>query len=116
MEAVPRVCSLPAHGSNEGAGRFNITARSASRPSGEWRDDDYDVLADGEAVGPLHSWFWGLAYIPPGQDAEAAMAAVEDFSSTTWTNSHARRSLPRNFSLVPWYDHPVQFERVQFSS
>jgi hypothetical protein len=24
---------------------------SASRPSGEWNDDDYDVLADGEVVG-----------------------------------------------------------------
>jgi hypothetical protein len=25
---------------------------SASRPSGEWNDDDYDVLADGVVVGP----------------------------------------------------------------
>jgi hypothetical protein len=24
---------------------------SASRPSGQWSDDDYDVLADGEVVG-----------------------------------------------------------------
>jgi hypothetical protein len=26
---------------------------SASRPSGEWKDDDYDVLADGVAVGRI---------------------------------------------------------------
>jgi hypothetical protein len=26
---------------------------SASRPSGEWNDDDFDVLADGEAVGRI---------------------------------------------------------------
>ena len=26
---------------------------SASRPSGEWNDDDYDVLADGVAVGQI---------------------------------------------------------------
>ena len=26
---------------------------SASRPSGEWNDDDYDVLANGEAVGRM---------------------------------------------------------------
>jgi hypothetical protein len=26
---------------------------SASRPSGEWRDDDYDMLAQGEAVGRI---------------------------------------------------------------
>jgi hypothetical protein len=41
---------------------------SASRPSGEWNDDDYDVLADGAVVGrTFHanaapvgaSWMWG---------------------------------------------------------
>jgi hypothetical protein len=26
---------------------------SASRPSGEWSDDDYDVLADGVVVGRM---------------------------------------------------------------
>jgi hypothetical protein len=26
---------------------------SASRPSGEWSDDDYDVLADGIVVGRI---------------------------------------------------------------
>jgi hypothetical protein len=26
---------------------------SASRPSGKWNDDDYDVLADGEVVGRI---------------------------------------------------------------
>ena len=26
---------------------------SASRPSGEWNDDDFDVLADGEVVGRI---------------------------------------------------------------
>jgi hypothetical protein len=26
---------------------------SASRPSGEWNDDDYDVLADGVVVGRI---------------------------------------------------------------
>jgi hypothetical protein len=25
----------------------------ASRPSGEWSDDDFDVLADGEVVGRI---------------------------------------------------------------
>jgi hypothetical protein len=27
---------------------------SASRPSGEWKDEDYDVLADGKAVGRIY--------------------------------------------------------------
>jgi len=26
---------------------------SASRPSGQWNDDDFDVLADGEVVGRI---------------------------------------------------------------
>jgi hypothetical protein len=44
---------------------------STSRPSGEWSDDDYDVLADGVAVGRIMkaaaapvgtSWMWMLAF------------------------------------------------------
>jgi len=44
---------------------------SASRRSGEWSDDDYDVLADGKVVGRIMkaatkpadaSWLWTLAY------------------------------------------------------
>jgi len=66
---------------------------SASRPSGEWNDDDCDVLVDGFVVGrifqpkaaPVGSpWMWRLAFdfrgdrTPThGYDAtrEAAMAA-----------------------------------------
>ena len=44
---------------------------SASRLSGEWSDDDYDVLADGIVVGRIMKaavapvgtpWLWTLAY------------------------------------------------------
>src|SRR5262249_4540410 len=44
---------------------------SASRPSGHWYDDDYDVLCEGEVVGRIFKsaaapvgtpWFWTLAY------------------------------------------------------
>ena len=44
---------------------------SASRPSGEWNDDDYDVLADGAVVGRIMKaaaapvaapWMWTLAF------------------------------------------------------
>ena len=66
---------------------------SASRPSGEWSDDDYDVLAEGKAVGRIFKsaaspvgtpLFWTLAYAhledrtpTHGYEAtrEAAMAA-----------------------------------------
>jgi len=44
---------------------------SASRPSGEWNEDDYDVLADGVVVGRIFKvhaapagtpWMWTLAF------------------------------------------------------
>jgi hypothetical protein len=44
---------------------------SASRPSGEWSDDDFDVLYDGVVVGRImkaaavpvgQSWMWTLAF------------------------------------------------------
>jgi hypothetical protein len=44
---------------------------STSRPSGEWDDDDFDVLADGVVVGRIMkaaavpvgmSWMWTLAF------------------------------------------------------
>ena len=44
---------------------------SASRPSGEWNDDDFDVLVDGVVVGRIMksaavpvgmSWTWTLAF------------------------------------------------------
>jgi hypothetical protein len=44
---------------------------SASRPSGEWNEDDYDVLADGVVVGRIFkakaapvgsAWTWTLAF------------------------------------------------------
>ena len=44
---------------------------SASRPSGEWSDDDYDVLCEGAVVGRIMKaaaapvgtpWLWTLAY------------------------------------------------------
>ena len=44
---------------------------STSRPSGEWNDDDFDVLADGAVVGRImkvHAapegspWMWTLAF------------------------------------------------------
>jgi hypothetical protein len=60
---------------------------SASRPSGEWNDDDFDVLANGAVVGRIFTanaapvgppWMWTLAFTPThGYEAtrEAAMAA-----------------------------------------
>ena len=44
---------------------------SANRPSGQWNDDDFDVVADGVVVGRFFkvnaspvvtSWMWTLAF------------------------------------------------------
>jgi hypothetical protein len=44
---------------------------SASRPSGQWNDDDYDVLADGVVLGRIFNsaaspvgtpWMWTLLF------------------------------------------------------
>ena len=44
---------------------------SASRPSGKWNDDDYDVLTGGKVVGRIFNsaaspvgspWMWTLAF------------------------------------------------------
>jgi hypothetical protein len=51
------------------ADQLILKRASLSRSSGEWNDDDYDVLCAGEVVGriykrtaagPERNWFWGL--------------------------------------------------------
>jgi len=70
---------------------------SASRPSGEWDDDDFDVLADGVVVGrimkteaaPVGSpWMWTLAFghhedrTPTHGYAESREAAMAAFAKS----------------------------------
>ena len=52
-------------------GQLVLKRASASRSSGEWSDDDYDVLADGMVVGRIMKaaaapvgmpWLWTLAF------------------------------------------------------
>jgi hypothetical protein len=38
---------------NAGMADLILKRASASRPSGEWNDDDFDVLADGTVVGRI---------------------------------------------------------------
>ena len=50
---------------------LTLKRASASRPSGEWNDDDFDVLADDTVVGRImkaaaapvdQPWLWTLAF------------------------------------------------------
>ena len=72
---------------------LTLKRASANRPSGDWNDDDFDVLADGVVVGRIMkaaavpvgmSWMWTLAFghdedgVPTcgyAATREAAMAA-----------------------------------------
>jgi len=69
---------------------------SASRPSGEWNDDDFDVLAEGVVVGPYSqracgahrlAGMWTLAFgyhedRPPHGYAETREAAMAAFAKS----------------------------------
>jgi hypothetical protein len=55
---------------------LTLKRASASRPSGQWQDEDYDVLADGKVVGRIYEdahlstppdmrWFWSVTSIWP---------------------------------------------------
>jgi hypothetical protein len=94
-------------------GSLILKRASASRPSGEWNDDDFDVLADGTVVGrilrvhaaPVGSpWMWTLAFgyqedrVPTHGYAatrEEAMAAFAKTWRREWKESNAgpRRDL-----------------------
>jgi hypothetical protein len=77
---------------------------SASRSSGEWSDDDFDVLADGDVVGRIFKvhpapfgtpWMWTLAFGHhedrwPTQGYEASREAAMAAFAKSW-----RRQWPR---------------------
>jgi hypothetical protein len=72
---------------------------STSRSSGEWSDDDYDVLADGDVVGRIFKvhaapvgmpwlWtlarhcFWGIIVVPVGPMPVVWMMTSPSFAQT----------------------------------
>ena len=77
---------------------------SASRPSGQWKDEDYDVLADGNVVGRIYEdasaptppdmrWFWSIMIVParPGVTNGAAATREEAMAKFRegWTKAKA---------------------------
>jgi hypothetical protein len=60
-----------------------------SRSSGQWQDEDYDVLADGKVVGRIYEdasastptelrWFWSITEIVPASSATHGHAATRE--------------------------------------
>jgi hypothetical protein len=73
---------------------------SASRPSAEWNDDDYDVLTDDEVVGRIFNanaasmgslWMW--AFLFPHQEGRTpthGYAATREAAMATFAKSWRR--------------------------
>jgi hypothetical protein len=58
--------------------QITLRLASASRSSGQWQDEDYDVLVDGKVVGRIYEnasvsappdmrWFWSVTAIAPAR-------------------------------------------------
>ena len=88
-----------AHAESGMAQPLILKPASASRPSGEWNDDDYDVLADGAVVGRImkaaaapvdQPWMWTLAFgqhedrAPTHGYAATREAAMAAFAKSWW--------------------------------
>jgi hypothetical protein len=73
---------------------------SASRPSGEWNDDDYDVLCNGVVVGRIMQvaavpvgllWMWSLAFgHQEDRTPTHGYAATRDAAMTAFAKSWRR--------------------------
>jgi hypothetical protein len=83
--------------SGRSTGQLILKRASASRLSGQWKDDDFDVLADGVVVGRIlkanaapvgSSWMWALAFgfhedrTPTHGFAETREAAMAAFAKS----------------------------------
>jgi hypothetical protein len=62
---------------------------NASRPSGQWQDEDYDVRADGNVVGRIYDngsagtppdmrWFWSVMVVPATPGVTNGTAATRE--------------------------------------
>jgi hypothetical protein len=60
-----------------------------SRPSGQWSDEDYDVLADSKVVGRIYEnadlgtppdmrWFWSVMVVPATPGVTNGTAATRE--------------------------------------
>jgi hypothetical protein len=82
-----------------------------SRSSGQWQDEDYDVLADGKVVGRIYEdasastprelrWFWSITEtVPAVRNGTYGHAATLDEAKAklrdNWTKVKAARHIAR---------------------
>jgi hypothetical protein len=70
-----------------------------SRPSGQWSDDDFDVLADGVAVGRIMNaaaapvglpWLWTYGFDPLARKPAHGYAATREAAMAAFKKSWKR--------------------------
>jgi hypothetical protein len=84
-----------------------------SRPSGQWQDEDYDVLADGKVIGrilesgsrfdpPGLQWTWSITSIVPASRATHGTAATleDDPSDPSCSTEAGGPSSPALFTRI----------------
>jgi hypothetical protein len=87
---------------------LTLKRASASRPSGQWQDEDYDVLADGKVVGrilesgsrfepPDLRWTWSITSIwPATKGVTNGTAATREEAMAKFRAAWARWRRARN--------------------
>jgi hypothetical protein len=83
---------------------------STSRSSGQWSDEDYDVLADGKVVGRIHEdasastspevrWFWSVTEIVPAvPNLTNGHAATREEAMAKFCEAWMRASEARSYN------------------
>src|SRR5438067_797912 len=86
---------------------------SASRSSGQWQDEDFDVLADGKVVGRIYEdasastppelrWFWSVTAIVPATPGltNGAAATREEAMAKFRAAWESRGSRPQPYQTL----------------
>jgi hypothetical protein len=82
---------------------LTLKRASASRSSGEWSDDDYDVLCEGEVVGRIMKaaaapvgtpWMWTLVLYHEGRTPTHGYEPTREAAMTAFAKSWRRESAP----------------------
>src|SRR5437016_12616559 len=109
------------------AGQLILKRACGSRPSGQWQDEDYDVLADGKVVGRIYEdasastppdmrWFWSVTAIVPATpgrtNGTAATREDGEISGGVGEVEAERDALPPNGGRRPKIGRASCRERV----
>jgi hypothetical protein len=81
-----------------------IKRGNASRTSGQWKDEDYDVLTDGKVIGrileegsrfgpPELRWVWSITSIVPASPASHGTASTREEAMAKFRASWRRRAV-----------------------